>query len=90
MLSFVTGFLKFTDCKEKGGMGEREREKTTLICFSTYLCIHWLLLVCALSKGLNPHLGISGQYSNQLSYPALAVPGFFSLSIILYKGSSLL
>ena len=29
--------------------GERERErKETSICCPTYLCTHWLLLVCAL------------------------------------------
>ena len=28
----------------------KERERETLICCSTYLCIHWLILVCALTK----------------------------------------
>ena len=33
---------------------EREREeRETLICFSTYLCINWLILLCTLIGGLN-------------------------------------
>ena len=32
---------------EKERKGERER----LICFIIYLCIHWLILVCALTGG---------------------------------------
>ena len=38
-----------------GGVGEserrgkRERERHTLICFSTYFCILWLILACALT-----------------------------------------
>ena len=51
--------------------GERERER--LICCSTYLCIHWLMLVCALTGDRTCNLGTSGRCSNQLSYPAGAI-----------------
>ena len=45
----------------------------TSICCSTYLCIHWLILVCApTTKDQTHNLGISGQCSNQLSYKARA------------------
>ena len=43
-----------------------------LICRSTHLCIHWLILVCAPFGDQICNLGVSGQYSNQLSYPARA------------------
>ena len=43
-------------------------EKRLTRC-STYLCIHWLLLVCALTWHKTSKLGISGGRSNQLSYP---------------------
>ena len=42
----------------------------TLICCFTYLCIHWLLLVCALARVWTHNLGVLGWHSNQLSYPA--------------------
>ena len=32
---------------KRDGRGGRERER--LACPATYLCIHWLLLVCALT-----------------------------------------
>ena len=35
-----------------------ERKIETLICCSTYLCIHWLILVCALSGDRTRNLGI--------------------------------
>ena len=44
---------------------ERERNN---FCHSNYLCIHWLLLVCALTGDWTCNLGISGQCCNQLSY----------------------
>ena len=37
-----------------------------------YLCIHWLIFVCALTRDLTCNLGVSGPCSNQLSYPARA------------------
>ena len=48
---------------------EREREKERLICCSTSLCIHWLLLVCALTRNRTSNLDLSGWRSNQMSYP---------------------
>ena len=43
-----------------------------LICSSTYLCIYWLILVCALTGDWTHNLGVLGWCSNQLSYPARA------------------
>ena len=50
---------------------ERERERTSVRCF-TYLCIHWLILACTLTGDQTHYLGVSRQWSNQLSYPARA------------------
>ena len=41
--------------------------RKTSICCPTYLCIHWLLLVCALTRDQTHNLGVLGQCSNQLS-----------------------
>ena len=51
---------------------ERERERKTLTCCSTYLCIHWLLLICALTRDQTHNPGVSGWRSKQLIYPARA------------------
>ena len=56
-------------------VGERETE--TLICCSTFLCIHCLILVCALTKNWICNLGISEPCCNQLSYPARAKKTLF-------------
>ena len=61
--------------REEGEEGRRERgrrERESLICCSTYLCIHWLLLICVCARDPTPNLGVSGQHSNHLSYPAWA------------------
>ena len=49
-----------------------ERERETSIRCSTYLHIHWLLLICALTGDQTCNRGVSGRRSNQLSYPARA------------------
>ena len=59
---------KSIDFREEEEGGERK----TLICCSTYLCIHWLFLVCALTRDRIHSPGVSGWCSNQLSYPARA------------------
>ena len=51
---------------------ERERERKRFICCSTYLCIHWLILSCALTGDRTCNLGVLGWNSNQISYPARA------------------
>ena len=51
--------------------GRQRRERKTSIC-SIYLCIHWLILVCALTRDQTCDLGVLGRCSNQLSYPARA------------------
>ena len=58
----------------------REKEKETLICCSTYLLIHWLILVCVLTGDETRNLGPLGQCSDQLSYLARARVSF------LYEG----
>ena len=45
---------------------ERKREKKTLICCATYLCIHMLCLVCVLTRDQTQN-HVSGRYCNQLS-----------------------
>ena len=55
---------------------ERERN----IGLSAYLCIHRLLLVCALTGAWTHDPGVSGQRSNCLSYPARAWVSFISFS----------
>ena len=50
----------------------REREKETSICYSTYWCIHWLILVCALTGDWTHKLGVLGRCCNNLSCPARA------------------
>ena len=62
--------------EEEGGGRERERERETLICCFTYLCFHWLFLVCALTEDQTHNLGVLGQRSNHPSYPATAPSGF--------------
>ena len=69
-------FLKFLfiDFRERkgGGWGENREveERETSICCSTYLCIYWLILVCALTGDSTRNLDVLGRHSNQLSYPA--------------------
>lgn len=46
--------------------------KETSICCSTHLCIHRLILVCALTGDWTHNVGVLGWCSNQLSYPARA------------------
>ena len=61
--NFIDWFL------ERGTEGGGERNIDVLF---TYLCTHWLVLVCALTGNQTPSLGVSGWRSNQLSYPARA------------------
>ena len=51
-------FKNFIYLFKSNGKGGRERE--TSICCSTYLCIHWLILVCALTGDRTRNLGLSG------------------------------
>ena len=44
----------------------------TSTCSSTYLCINWLILVCALTRDWTRNLGILGPHSNQLNHLARA------------------
>ena len=49
-----------------------ERERDAWICCSTYICIHWLILTCALTEDRTCNLGVLGWHPNQRSYPAKA------------------
>ena len=51
---------------------ERGREREILVCCSTYLCIHWLILVFALIGDQTQNLAILSQCCNHLSYLARA------------------
>ena len=52
-----------------------------MICCSTYLCIHWLFLVCVLTRDRTRNLGLAGWHSTQLSYPARATIRLFKNSL---------
>ena len=66
----------------RGGGGEWERERETPIC-SIYLCIHWLILVCAQTGDRACSLGVSGSLSRQLS--CLAGAWAFTLSQLYFS-----
>ena len=68
-------FILFIDFQDRENGGGRERESS--MCCSTHLCIHWFLLVCALTGDQTHNLGILRGHSNQLSYPARATHQFF-------------
>ena len=51
-------------------------ERETFICCSTYLCIHWLILVYALNGDWTHNLDVFGGCSNQLNYPARTIHEF--------------
>ena len=61
---------------------ERERRRETSVCCSTYVCIYFLILVCALTGDWTSHLGLLGRFSNKLSYLTRAVVILFSFYII--------
>ena len=60
--------------------GEKERERE-MICCSTYLCIHWLILVGALTRDGTHNLGVLRGCSNQLTCPARAIYAYFCRSL---------
>ena len=64
---FVCWFLR--ERVVRGGGTDRQQ---TLICCSTYWCIHCSILACALTEDQTHNLGVSGCCSNQLSYAARA------------------
>ena len=86
ILKASSSFFFFLREREEG----RDR-KTSFCCFS-YLCIHWLLLVCALTRVWTHSLGRWGQCSNQLRYPVRAPPhfSFFIFAIILLQTFSII
>ena len=55
--------------REKG-KGERKKYQ---FCCSCCSCIHWLILVCALTGDWTHNPGLSGQCSKQLSHPGRAI-----------------
>ena len=60
----------FIDLREREEGGEREK---TLTCCSTYSCIHWSNLACALTGDQTHSLGVNTQYSDRLSHLARAL-----------------
>ena len=59
-ITTIAVFKNFIDFRETGREGRREREpdKEREVCCSTYLCTHWLILVCALTKDQICKLGM--------------------------------
>ena len=66
-------FLSFLFFKTDFRGGEREKHR----------CIHWLILICSLTRDGTWNLGILGQCSNQLSYLARAWIAFLVLLLSL-------
>ena len=78
-MTFLNAFFKFFNFKKK-----LERECVIKKhAHSTYLCIHWLILEYARTVDRTHNLGVLGQCSNQLSYPARARMTFDTSSIFL-------
>lgn len=63
-------FIYFTERKKGERKRDREREKP--ICYSTYIYIHWLIIICTLCRHQTCNLRVSGQCCNQLNYLARA------------------
>ena len=79
-VSFHCFLRKFTYwfLRKRGRERERETEKEreTSICCSTYLCIHLLIFVCALTRDQTHNLGVVEWLSDQLSY-STRVPSIY-------------
>ena len=57
--------------KEVGKERERRGKETEILtCHPTFLCIHWLFLVCTLTGDRTHNLGVSVHCSNLVRYPA--------------------
>ena len=56
-------------------------ERKTLICYSTYLYVHWLLLVCSLTRDWTCNLNISGQCSTT-ELPGQGIPHVFECLVM--------
>ena len=69
-------FSLYCFCFRESKMGEEERERGREgreICYYTYLCIHWLILTCALTGDQTCNLGELGGRFNQMSCTARAL-----------------
>ena len=60
---------------------ERERERERERPWFVIPLIHWLIFICAFTRGQTHNLGISGWCSNQLSYLARYANFLFIMSI---------
>ena len=79
--------IDFREGKERRGEREGGRKRETSICFSTYLCFHWLLLLLwALTRDQSRNLTLA-YWDNALTNWATPVrePGLFSTHIVLNK-----
>lgn len=45
-------------------IGEREEGERSIACCCTFLCAHWWVLTCALTRDHIRHLGLVGWCSN--------------------------
>ena len=64
-------------------------ERKSLICCSTYWCIHWFIPICALTGNQTHSPGVYEWHAHQLSYTARAVSlSFFSFALFLLKASA--
>ena len=59
-------------------------ERETLICCFTHLCIHQMMLTCALTRDQTCNPGASGSHCKQLSYPARTFGWFLYLTLLFY------
>ena len=55
-----------------------KRERETSICCSTYLCIHWLLLICALPGDWTRNFGVSGMMLQLTELPGQSLEAVFN------------
>ena len=74
---FCISIFPFFFFQTRGGGGKGAGRETWICCF-TYLCIHWLILVCSLTEyGILLYLGVSVLFSDQVNYLTRASFIFF-------------
>ena len=66
ILLFIYFECLFNDFEER----KEERGGNVDLLFYSFMYIYWLIPICALTGDGTSNLGVSGQRSDQLSYPA--------------------